>query len=537
MYLISKENIDYIKQNILAVDVARDFGIEIKRKVARCIFHSDQNPSMSFKDGMFKCFSCGAAGDVFELVKKIRNCDFREAVEIISAKYSILVKYDCKNVDMEKVKSQEYFDCFTQELCNMFHKSLFTAQGKPYFDYIKNRGIDLEAITEFKIGVSLSFDKVESVARQHKSIDVMKALKCPKIAFNKRIVFPIFNKRNRCAGFSCRRIEEDASAKYINTGRSEFFNKTTCFFGEHIAKRYIEEEECAVLVEGQIDAIALFAMGIKNVLSVQGTSFSEEGVYHIKNMGAKKVFIFFDGDNAGVKATLKIVELFLKKNVMAFVYPTSEGCDPAIIAKRKDGKFNMSSFRIDCVRGDVLLDKKIFFDIASNESIKDIEMNSINDVLETRDVYFKDKANQMIQMKNMEIRKHALQEKKENKNVKAVGGTTKQVDENLIFLIKLLTSASYDDIKFDLSKSKDIFVAQEGRLWNYAVDTFSQEKHLRFCDLRNFIINDDILDDSIADLIDRIDIMGISKNFDGAPLSKLFSMIAKSMDMNLKERS
>lgn len=339
MAYISNEDINTIRANANIVDIIGDY-IPLTKKgknfVCVCPFHDDHSPSMSVSSDkqIYKCFSCGAAGNVFTFVENYEQVPFAEAVSIVANK--IGMKFDSR----EQVKKSNHhkveFEIMSLTL-KFYQNNLKTELGKEARDYLAARHIDNEAINEFGIGLSIDKSDALYTFLINKKYDMKKLTDLGLINLNKnsiydtftrRIMFPLWNKDGEVVGFSARiyRNEKDTS-KYVNSKETIIFKKGETLYNYHNAKEYIKREKKVIIVEGFMDAIRLSVNGIKNVIALQGTALTKEQIELIKKLRTK-VILCLDNDNAGEIATLNNGKILEEQGLEVFVVRISGEKDP-----------------------------------------------------------------------------------------------------------------------------------------------------------------------------------------------------------------
>lgn len=339
MAYISNEDINTIRTNANIVDIIGSY-IPLTKKgksfVCVCPFHDDHSPSMSVSTDkqIYKCFSCGAAGNVFTFVENYESVSFAKAVSIVADK--IGMKFDSE--DQVKKSNPHKVDFEIMSLVLKFYQNnLKTELGIKARDYLAARKIDGETINDFGIGLSL--DKRDALYNFliNKNYDLKKITDLGLINLNKnnvydtfrgRVIFPLWNKDGEVVGFSARiyRNETDI-AKYVNSKETIIFKKGETLYNYHNAKEYIKREKKVIIVEGFMDAIRLSVSGIKNVIALQGTALTKEQVELIKKLRAK-VILCLDNDNAGEIATLNNGKMLEEQGLEVFVVRISGEKDP-----------------------------------------------------------------------------------------------------------------------------------------------------------------------------------------------------------------
>lgn len=337
---ISNDDIKTIRINANIVDIISDYIPLTKRGknfLGVCPFHEDHSPSMSVSEDkqIYKCFSCGAAGNVFTFVENYEQVPFYEAVSIVANK--IGMKFNANDKEMRK-NNPHKIDYEIMSLALKFYQNnLKTELGAKARQYLAERHIDNAAINEF--GIGLSFDKPDSLYTFliNKNYDLKKLTDLGLInvskssvhdIFTKRIIFPLWDKDGEVVGFSARiyRGEKDVS-KYMNSKETMIFKKGETLYNYHNAKEHIKKEKSVIIVEGFMDAIRLSVNGVKNVIALQGTALTKEQVDLVKKLRVK-VILSLDNDNAGELATINNGKMLEEQGLEVFVVRISGEKDP-----------------------------------------------------------------------------------------------------------------------------------------------------------------------------------------------------------------
>lgn len=330
-YLLSEEKINEIRSSVDIVEVIGEYiPLTGKGKNFFCVcpFHDDHSPSMSIsKDRqIYKCFSCGAGGNVFTFVKNYENISFIEAVKKMAVKAGIFLDINTKEIKKND-RYQKYYDMYDIAL-KFYTNNINTKEGVEAKKYLEKRGIDNDIIKHFKIGLSLKNTTLLTGMLEKKGY-TKKELLDYGLATSKnndiydiyynRIMFPLFNLEGKIVGFSGRVYDQNTNFKYINTKETEIFKKGENLYNYHIAKNVARNQGTIIVVEGFMDVIRLYKIGIENVVATMGTNVTKEQLLLIKKM-AKEIILMFDGDSAGKKAAFQVsTEL------------TNSGIDPKIV--------------------------------------------------------------------------------------------------------------------------------------------------------------------------------------------------------------
>ena len=302
-----------------------------------CPFHDDHSPSMSLSTDkqIYKCFSCGATGNVFSFVAEYENVSFIEAVSIVANKCGMELSQATYNSNVSQVFKEEHE---IMELSQKFFlNNLRTDVGKEATKYLNDRGINDDTIKEFGIGLSLDSNDSLLTLLNKKNYDTDKLVEIGLVnnvngktydMFSRRITFPLWDKDGNIVGFSARiyRGEKDVS-KYMNSRESKIFKKGETLYNYHNAKDVAKREKKIIVVEGFMDAIRVSLSGIKNVVALQGTAMTSDQINLLKKLRVK-VILCLDNDNAGLMATVANGEELVKNGVETYVIRLSGEKDP-----------------------------------------------------------------------------------------------------------------------------------------------------------------------------------------------------------------
>ncbi|MGN1372045.1 MAG: DNA primase [Candidatus Coprovivens sp.] len=340
MALVSNDEINAIRAK---ADIISIIGSYIpltqrgKNYFCVCPFHDDHSPSMSLSSEkqIYKCFSCGATGNVFTFVSEYENVSFIEAVSIVASKCGMelsqsTLKSNTSNLHKEEFEIMKLAQKF-------FQNNLRTDVGKEALSYLKNRGMDEDVIKEFGIGLSIDSNDSLMTLLTKKNYDINKLIDIGLVnnvngknydMFSRRITFPLWDKDGNIVGFSARiyRGEKDVS-KYMNSRESKIFKKGETLYNYHNAKDVAKREKQIIVVEGFMDAIRIATSGLKNVVALQGTAMTQEQINLLKKLRVK-VILCLDNDNAGLIATVNNGEELIKNDVETYVIRLSGQKDP-----------------------------------------------------------------------------------------------------------------------------------------------------------------------------------------------------------------
>lgn len=337
MAMVSNEEINTIRKNCNIVDIIASYiPVTLKGKDYKCVcpFHDDHSPSMSISTSkqIYKCFSCGAAGNVFTFVENYENVSFIEAVRIVAEKIGYNLTGSIKKEVV--LRYQKEYDLM--ELVNKFYENnLNTKSGLSAKEYLYKRGLTDKDITNFRIGLAPDTNALENIlAKKGYTSDFLATLGLVNKSedkvydtFRGRITFPLSDDNGHIIGYSARIYRGEALAKYINTKETYLYKKGNFLYNYHLAKEEAKRTGTLIIVEGQMDAIRLYINGLKNVIALMGTALTKEQVELIKRLRSK-VILALDGDEAGKTATLKNGDILRKSGVGVSVIRISLKKDP-----------------------------------------------------------------------------------------------------------------------------------------------------------------------------------------------------------------
>ena len=344
---ISYEEILSIQRKANIVDIIRDYVPLTQRGknyFGICPFHDDHNPSMSVspEKGVYKCFVCGNAGNVFNFVMEYEKVSFYEAVKIVADKIGVSI--DISTSKKENTKKSPLYDIYNISY-KFYQNNLNTVYGKDAKKYLLNRKIDEDVIKNFNIGLSLSDSELCNAlkAKGFKDDDIVSSGVAVQNGNNiydiykNRIMFPLYDLEGNVVGFSGRIYNQKSESKYINTKETEIFKKGELLYNYHIAKKEARKEKNIIIVEGFMDVIRLSTIGIVNVVATMGTAVTKYQLNLIQKL-APNITLMFDGDKAGEKATNAFIELANGNDSNIKVVRLEDNLDPDeyILTKGKD---------------------------------------------------------------------------------------------------------------------------------------------------------------------------------------------------------
>ena len=355
--MIPKETIDKVFEAARIEDVVGSY-VRLKKRGANllglCPFHKEKTGSftVSPSKGIYKCFGCGKAGNAVGFVMEIEQCSYIEAIRQLAQRYHIQIEE--RELTQEEKKMQD--DRESMFLVNDFANKWFqqqlheTQEGMAVgMAYLRQRGIREDIIRKFQLGYSPEKAKLWEVAKKAGYQDQYLINDGEKIGtgvclnddngqlfdrFRGRVIFPFFSVSGKVTGFAGRLIKQsDKAGKYVNSPTSILYEKKHELYGFYQAKQAIKREDCCYLVEGQLDVIQLVQSGIENVVASGGTALTYPQI-RLLHRFAENVTILYDGDNAGIKAALRGIDMMIDEGVNVKIVLLPEGEDPDSFARK-----------------------------------------------------------------------------------------------------------------------------------------------------------------------------------------------------------
>ncbi|MFR3522504.1 MAG: DNA primase [Clostridia bacterium] len=308
-----------------------------------CPFHSEKTGSFHVNQNkqIYKCFGCGEGGDVINFIMKIENLDFMEAVKLLAQKNGIEFNTNLSEADKKKMEEIKLMQDIHLKAARFYFSNLINSKNAGY-DYLRKRGLSDKIIKRFGLGYSLYswnslMDYLLSIGYEKKDL-VKSGLVTHKEngdkyydKFRNRVMFPIFDYRGNVIGFGGR-VLDDSMPKYLNSPDTILFNKRYNLYGLNYAKKSIKNDTL-ILVEGYMDLISLVEYGIENVVATLGTALTNEQGKLIKRYASTAV-ISYDSDEAGIKATLRAIEILRHQNINVKILNLKDCKDPDDFIKK-----------------------------------------------------------------------------------------------------------------------------------------------------------------------------------------------------------
>ncbi len=318
-----------------------------------CPFHNEKTPSfcVNQEEGFFHCFGCKESGDVIKFVQKLESCDFPDAIKVLAEHAHMEIPEFTGSKEATKRKNEK--DRVLKLLDTAYkhyQENLYLPTAKKAQEYIKSRGFTRRELNDFKLGYSQGWEEMIGYLRRQgftykEMVDAGVAQKGKSDNYYdvmaERLMFPIFNSFNECIGFSARILEKNSDyAKYKNTAETMVFSKGKVVFAINLLKALKQAGglDQIIIVEGQIDVIAMHRAGFKSTVACMGTALTNENAHELKKI-CDKVVLCFDGDTAGEKATIRSIDILRNQGFSTKIVALPEKMDPDEIIKEKGKEY------------------------------------------------------------------------------------------------------------------------------------------------------------------------------------------------------
>ena len=529
-----------------------------------CPFHGEKTPSfhISSSKQIYKCFGCGEGGDVINFVMKMENLDFIDAVKLLANKCGIEINNNMNEEDKLRMEKSKKYQDIHLEAARFYFANLLKGKN-PGYDYLRKRGLDDKTIKKFGLGYSQkSWNELMDYLLS-KGYDKQDLVQCGLVnhkaegnkyydRFRNRVMFPIFDYRGNVIGFGGR-VLDDSLPKYLNSPDSLIFNKRYNLYGLNFSRKNIVDRTI-ILVEGYMDLISLFQYGVRNVVATLGTALTEQQGNLIKRY-ADTAIISYDSDEAGVKATLRAIEILSKIGVNVKVINLKDCKDPDEFV-RKYGleeykkaigdSSHYIKFRIDHLRKSFNLEKdeeRVKFAKEASKIIKELKSpvevdyytnyiaKQINISTESikKEVYGKD-YNKVYNKQNNKYTNKKVE--KVIEKPKAIKKGKELVEETLIKLllenkkIREITLLKVEESDFLLNESKEIL--------NYIIKNRDLDK-ITIDKIKSLNISEEYLKDLEIISLDSIDMNDI-KSIDEIVKNLKKNNLQEQMNILLQEQ-
>jgi DNA primase len=359
---IPDEFVETLRQRIDIIDVVGEY-VQLRRSgrsyVGLCPFHNERSPSFSVSPDrqMYYCFGCGAGGTVIRFVMDIEGMTFAETVVRLAERANIQVPESLE----EQMPSATQTDRQTRmkeahELAAKYYSYILmnSSAGVQALTYLENRGISKTTMAEFRLGFAPNSERrlVEFLMKRGFEPELL--VDCGLVValgarivdrFRGRVMIPICDGRGQVVAFGGRALQKEAKPKYLNSPETPLFHKSSVLFNLHMAKRSIRQTQTAVIFEGYMDVISAWQAGLKSGVASMGTALTEDHVRALKRY-SDRLTIAYDGDEAGQRATVKVLNLAREERLECRVVQFPDGMDPDDFARQYGAATFVRQFQV-----------------------------------------------------------------------------------------------------------------------------------------------------------------------------------------------
>ncbi len=348
--MIDRSTVDRIISSVHIEDVVGEY-VRLDKRGANlqglCPFHNEKTPSFSVSPsrGIFKCFGCGKGGNVVTFLMEKESISFVEAIRILAKRANIELDEKPETPEERERRSErESLMAVLDWATSYFHGQLVNSEEgvRVGLSYLKERGMSRETIDRFGLGYSPESASAMTSAGQQAGYKLDYLVKSGLTTardgrtwdrFRGRVIFPIYSVSGRTIGFGGRALRMgERTAKYLNSPESEVYHKSDTLYGLAQSKSAIAREDECILVEGYLDVLSLYQLGVQNVVASSGTSLTQEQVRLLSRF-SKNVTILYDGDSAGIKAAERGADILLSQGLFVRIALLPNGQDPDDFAK------------------------------------------------------------------------------------------------------------------------------------------------------------------------------------------------------------
>lgn len=349
--MIPQDTIEKIFDTVRVEEIVGDF-VELKKAgvnyKGRCPFHDEKTPSfvVSPTKGIYKCFGCQKGGNSINFIQELQGVSYPEALRYAADKYNIEIEEQELTPEQESRMSAKESQFIATKFASEYFQNVLwnTSEGKAVgLSYFKERGFSEDTIKKFQLGYSPkkqnSFEKAATKAGYDLEILAASSLIGKNEdgktydKFRERTIFTIHSYTGKVIGFGGRAFSPDAKSKYLNSGETLIYDKSKVLYGLNLSKQAISKADRCFIVEGYTDVISMHQNGVENVVSASGTALGPQQIQLIKR-STNNVTLLFDGDKAGIKATLRSIDLCLKAEMNVKIAAFPDGEDPDSFSKK-----------------------------------------------------------------------------------------------------------------------------------------------------------------------------------------------------------
>lgn len=451
---------------------------------ACCPFHHEAQPSFAVnaQRQYFHCFGCKESGNALSFLMKIENISFYDALKILAEKVGMEIPKTNGNYEhKEDRKHRETLYSLMRDAARHYHDNLSDPRAKKFIDYLNSRQLSEKMVTRFGLGASLDFSEMINYLKRkgytYEQIHVAGIAEKKDgreyDVFGNRLMYPIIDNMNRVVAFGGRTLEKDAHfAKYRNSTQTDIFDKSNTIYGVNLLKKRKSKApiDYVIMTEGYMDVIALHKAGFDTAVASMGTALTTKQARQIK-LYCDVVYISYDGDTAGQKATLRGLDILRETGLIVKVVQLPDGQDPDDIIKRGgaeaykkllDEAIPLTAYKIQVLRSKYDLndpDRKAMFAIEATDVVRTLD-NPIEQEQYLRYISeltgFSNEA--LIRQANLSPREDVVRRKRfdENENASTVDADKKNQEKNedaarTFLLASLLQACDFVDYDLDVS--------------------------------------------------------------------------------------
>lgn len=397
MNLLTQEELNNIRSSVNIVDVVSRY-MPLTHKGSNywgvCPFHNDTNPSLSVSPDrqIFTCFVCHKTGNAYNFIMEYEHVPFMEAVKKVADMANI--KVDINVPTKNKVNNNLYK--IYEDTNKIYQNNINNVLGNDAKKYLLDRGINDDVIKEFGIGLSINARDVlvKSLSKKYQVKDLLDSGLILKNeygmidAYQNRIMFPLWDLEGRIVGYSGRIYNTKEGSKYINSRESKIFKKGELLYNYHKSKDKCRELDTVIVMEGFMDVIGAYKVGVTNTVAMMGTAVTKIQANLIKRM-ARNIILLFDGDEAGAKATMRSIDEFLEIGVTPKVVRLEDDLDPddyikkygkELFLEKLNNPINIMDFKLNYLKKDKNLTSDVEKANYVNDILKQLE-NVSDDIL------------------------------------------------------------------------------------------------------------------------------------------------------------
>jgi DNA primase len=361
--MIPEDTIARIRESANLADIVREHVPTLKKRgrnyTARCPFHQERTPSFAVNPemGVFKCFGCGAGGDVFKFVMLTEGMTYPEAIRKIAARVGITIEEEKSEAVTAEAKEKQVLYGLLEDAARFYHRHLMeSSEAEPARQYLAKRGLEATSLVNFAIGFAPASGSAlrDAAARKGWSIDLLERAGLVRKkdggrvhdAFWNRIMFPIWDTQGRIVAFGGRAMG-DAMPKYINSSETPVYSKSRHLYGLFQGLPTLRKERHAVILEGYMDVVTCHQFGLDRTAATLGTALTDDHVRTLRRY-ADRVTLLFDPDAAGAQASLRGGELLVADGFTVDVVTLPDGIDADEILVEK-GRPVLEQYLADAV--------------------------------------------------------------------------------------------------------------------------------------------------------------------------------------------